>query len=133
VSASSAKHKKTNTSTTEAEAEEAYHASTDVVALRLLMKEIGLEQLDPTTIYCDNQPAIQMMENKGSLTKRSKAMDIQIYALRDRMIDQEVLMKYLSTVNQAADIGTKALGRVKFEHFRDVITGYALLKFSRMK
>ena len=128
VSCSSAKHKKTNTSTAEAEAEEAYHTSTDVVALRHLAKEIGVEQLDLSIIYCDNQPAIQIMENKGSLAKRSKAMDTQLYALRDRMIDQEVQLKYISTSDMIADIFTKPLGRVKFELFRDIITGYALIE-----
>ena len=128
VSCTSSKHKKTNTSTAEAEAEEAFHASTDAVALRHLAKEIGVEQLDPTVIYCDNQPAIQMMENKGSLTKRSKAMDTQIYALRDRMIDQEVQMQYLPTSNMVADIFTKSLGRAKFERFRDMLTGYACIE-----
>ena len=127
ISGTSAKHKKTNTSTAEAEAEEAFHTSTDVIALRNLMKEIGLEQLDPTVIYCDNQPAIHMMQNKGSMAKRTKAMDTQIYALRDRMIDHEVQLKYISTVNMAADIATKPLGRTKFEFFRDIITGYALV------
>ena len=84
-----------------------------------------MEQLDPTVIYCDNQPAIQMMENKGSLAKRSKAMDTQLYALRDRMIDQEVQLKYVPTSDMLADIFTKPLGKVKFEFFRDIITGYA--------
>ena len=128
VSSTSSKHKKTNTSTAEAEAEEAFHASTDVVALRYLAREIGVEQLDPTIIYCDNQPAIQMMENKGSLAKRSKAMDTQLYALRDRMIDQEVQLQYVSTAAMVADIFTKPLGRKKFEEFREVITGYAYVK-----
>ena len=64
--------------TAEAESEEAFHASTDVVAMRELMREIGLPQTpEPTTIYCDNTAAIQIMENKGAIGKRSKAMDTQ--------------------------------------------------------
>ena len=39
-------------------AEEAFHTSTDVVALRGVMSEIGLPQPSPTVIYCDNKPAI---------------------------------------------------------------------------
>ena len=131
ISSTSSRHKKTNTSTTDAEAEEAYLASNDVVALRKIFEEIGLKQIDPTTIYCDNQPAIHIMENKGSIAKKSKAMATQIFALRDRMIDHEVELKYLSTVEMAADIGTKALGKVKFQLFRDIITGYALVRASK--
>ena len=129
ISETSNKHKKTNTSTAEAESEEAFHASTDVVAMREMMREIGLPQTpEPTTIYCDSTAAIQIMENKGAIGKRSKAMDTQIYALRDRIVDQEVQLEYLGTDEMAADIGTKPLAREKFEYFRDIITGYALVK-----
>ena len=71
------------------------------------------------------------MENKGSIAKKSKAMATQIFALRGRMIDHEVELKYLSTVKMAADIGTKSLGKVKFQLFRDIITGYALVRASK--
>ena len=128
VSGTSAKHKKTNTSTAEAEAEEAFHASTDVVALRELMKEIGLPQPAPTVIYCDNKPAIQIMENKGALGKRSKAMDNQLYSLSDRIVDQEVQLKHCPTEEMVADVGTKALSKSKFAYFRDLVTGYAVAK-----
>ena len=128
VSGTSAKHKKTNTSTAEAEAEEAFHASTDVVALRELMKEIGIPQPAPTVIYCDNKPAIQIMENKGALGKRSKAMDTQLYALSDRIVDQEVQLKHCPTEEMVADVGTKALSKSKFAYFRDLVTGYAVAK-----
>ena len=95
------------------------------------MREIGLPQTpEPTTIYCDNTAAIQIMENKGAIGKRSKAMDTQIYALRDRIVDQEVQLEYLGTNEMAADIGTKPLAREKFEYFRDIITGYALVKWN---
>ena len=91
------------------------------------MREIGLPQPAPTVIYCDNKPAIQIMENKGALGKRSKAMDIQVYALRDRIVDQEVQLVYCPTEEMVADIGTKALGKTKFTYLRNLVTGYALI------
>ena len=92
------------------------------------MREIGLPQPAPTVIYCDNKPAIQIMENKGALGKRSKAMDIQIYALRDRIVDQEVQLEHCPTEEMVADVGTKALGKTKFTYFRDLVTGCALTR-----
>ena len=53
-------------------------------------------------------------------------MDIQVYALRDRIVDQEVQLVYCPTEEMVADIGTKALGKTKFAYFRDLVTGYAL-------
>ena len=94
------------------------------------MRETGLPQTpESTTIYCDNTAATQIMESKGTIGKRSKAMDAQIHALRNRRTaDQEVQLEYLGTEEMAADVGTKPLAREKFEYFRDIITGYALVK-----
>jgi hypothetical protein len=62
------------------------------------------------------------MENKGAMGKRSKAMNTQIYALRDRwIVDQEIQLEYLGTGEMAADIGTKHLAREKLEYFRNII------------
>ena len=44
------------------------------------------------------------------------------------MISQEMIVKWLSTVDMVADLNTKALGRKQFEYLRDVMTGYALVK-----
>jgi hypothetical protein len=95
-----------------------------------LMREVGLPQTpEPTTIYCDNTAAILIMENKGAIGKRRKEMDTKIYALRDRIADQEVQLEYLGTEEMAADIGTKPLAREKFEYFRDII---AMIRSSQM-
>ena len=103
ISSTSSRHKKTNSPTIDAKTEEAYLVSNGVVAPRKIFEEIGLKQINPRTIYYDNQPAIHIMENKGSIAKKSKAMATQIFALRDRMI------KCISTLEMmAADIGTKA-------------------------
>ena len=132
ISGTSNKHKNINTSTAEAESEEAFHASTDVVAMTELMREVGLPQTpEPTTIYCDNTAAILIMENKGAIGKRNKAMDSQIHALRDRrIVDQEVQLEYLGTEEIAADVGTKPLAKEKFEYFRDII---AMIRSSQVK
>ena len=132
ISGTSNKHKNINISTAEAGSEEAFHASTDVVAMTELMREVGLPQTpEPTTIYCDNTAAILIMENKGAIGKRNKAMDIQIHALRDRrIVDQEVQLEYLGTEEIAADVGTKLLAKEKFEYFRDII---AMIRSSQMK
>jgi hypothetical protein len=127
VSCTSALHHKTNTSTCEAEAEEVFHCSSDVVAIRRLLEELGLKQLAPTTIFCDNTPAVTLLENTGAHSKKSRSMDIQIFAVRDRLLDQECKLEYLPTNSMPADIGTKALGRAKFELFRDILTGYHLV------
>ena len=66
------------------------------------MAEIGLFQEAPTLIYQDNAPAITVANERGSLAKRSKAMDIRVFSIRNRIEDQEVRLKYISTLEMAA-------------------------------
>jgi hypothetical protein len=128
ISLSSARHTTTDTSTTGAELTEAFLASTDIVAFRNLMAEVGLFQQQATILYQDCAPAVQVANNRGSLAKRSKAIDVRVFGVRNRIEDQEVTTKLISTVHMAADIGTKALDLKSFVFFRDLLSGYALAR-----
>ena len=127
------RHTTSDDSTMKAEITECYHASCDVVALRNLMAEVGLFQDDPTLIYQDNQPAIQVAENRGVMSKASKALQIRVYGLRNRIEDQEVMVKYISTLEMVADLGTKLFGVRRFKYLRDLVNGYALVRASGRK
>ena len=90
------------------------------------MKEIGLEQLDPTIIYQDNQAAIQIANNRGALAKKTRAMEMKTLSVRNKVEDMKVVPVYVETSKMLADIGTKALDPARFELLRDVLTGYGL-------
>ena len=122
------KHTTTDDSTMKAEITEAFHASSDIVALRNLMAEIGLYQEEPTVLYQDNKPAIQVAENKGALNKSSRALDIRVFTLRNRIEDQEIALKWKDTLSLAADIGTKLFSIKRFKFLRDLVNGYALAR-----
>ena len=127
------RHTTTDDSTMKAEITECYHASCDVVALRNLMAEVGLFQEEPTLIYQDNQPAIQVAENRGVMSKASKALQIRVYGLRNRIEDQEVMVRYINTLEMAADLGTKLFSVRRFKFLRDLVNGYALVRASGRK
>ena len=125
ISFSSKRHSTTDDSTTAAELTEQYLCSCDVEGLRNLMSEIGLHQERPTTIYQDNMPAIQISMNRGALSKKTRAMDMRVLSVRNKIEDGKVLPIYLRTSLMVADIGTKALDRTTFEFLRDLLCGYA--------
>ena len=128
ISMTSKRHTTTDTSTCEAEATEFFLCTRDVERLRNLMGEVGLFQQEPTVIYQDNQPAIQVMMNRGSLPNRSKAMDICVLAARNKIGDLKVLPVYVRTLEMLADIGTKALDEKQFVFLRDLMNGYAVVR-----
>lgn len=55
------------------------------------------------------------------LTKRTKHIDVKHYFIRDCVEQELVIMEYVSTDNQQADIFTKALVASKFKYFRDCL------------
>ena len=77
-------------------------------------------RMDPTVIYCDNQICIKLSENQV-FRDRSKHIDIQYHHLRDCVARMIMLLQYISTEEQDADILTKALSKCKFEFHRDRI------------
>ena len=73
------------------------------------MSEMGLEQKKATVIYQDNEAAIQIAINRGSLSKQSKHMERRILTARNKVEDHQVKPVYCKTEEMVADIGTKAL------------------------
>jgi hypothetical protein len=126
ISFSSKRHTTTDDSTAAAELTEQYLCACDVEGLRNLMKEIGLEQINATTIYQDNQAAIQIANNRGSLAKKTRAMDMRTLTVRNKIEDMKVIPMYCETARMLADIGTKALEPAQFELLRDAMTGYGM-------
>ena len=90
------------------------------------MAEVGLIEEEPTLIYQDCAPAVQMAVNRGSLGKRTKANDIRVLSICNRIEDSEVQMKLISTVKMIADVGTKALPQKECAFRRDELNGFAL-------
>ncbi len=113
---------------TSAETTSLFHCSTDVLGVRHLMTELGIHQQYPTVIYQDNKSTIQIANNRGSLGKTSRAMDLEVLAIRNRVEDHEVATEYANTVNQLADMETKTLTVPIFPRMRDTMNGYALVK-----
>ena len=125
VSFTSKRHTTTDESTTSAELTEAYLLACDVEGFRTLMAEVGLRQEEPTVLWQDNQSAITIAMNRGSLAKKSRAMDVRVLSIRNKIEDRKVVPHYLSTEKMIADIGTKALDPKQFCLLRDKLCGYA--------
>ena len=93
-------------------------ASREALWLRKLLVNLFGQELRPMTIYCDNQRCIQLSENLV-FHDRSKHIEIRYHFIRDYVETGAVMLQYISTNKQVADILTKSLGRRKFVFFRD--------------
>jgi hypothetical protein len=95
ISFTSKRHTTTNDSTMAAELMEAYLASCDVEGFRNLNEEIGLRNEKPTVLYQDNQTAIQIAMNRGSLSKKTRATEIRTLTIRNKIEDFKIVPIYI--------------------------------------
>ena len=93
-------------------------ASCKALWLRKFLVNLFALDLRPMVIYCDNQSCIQLFENLV-FHDRSKHIEIRYHFIRDYVQRGAVMLQYISTGEQVANILTKSLGRGKFVYFRD--------------
>ena len=88
----------------------------DIVWIRQLLKDLGLDRTRPTPVYIDNRSAHQLAENPVH-HQRSKHIDIKYHWIRDMVAAGTVKIIDVSTEDQRADILTKTVrGDVFWRH-----------------
>lgn len=104
-------------STTEAEFVAAAYGACQAIWLKNILEEIGVDQEEGITLYCDNSSTIKLSKNLV-LHGRSKHIHVRYHFLRDLVNDGIIQLSYCSTVEQASDIMTKAVKLETFEKLR---------------
>eukprot|EP00253_Pinus_taeda_P027535 PITA_27535 len=104
-------------SSAEAEYRGAVEASKEALWLRQILLELGFEQQHPTTLWCDNQSAIQLCKDPVQ-HQRSKHIELHMHFIRKLIHDHVLEVQYCSTDDQVAYIFTKALTEAKFTKLR---------------
>jgi hypothetical protein len=100
-------------STMEAEYIAACSASCEAIWLRKLLTDLFDLEMRATTILCDNQSCIKMIENVVFHDK-SKHIEILYHFIHDMVQRGALKLQYISTDEQVVDVMTKPLSRVKF-------------------
>ncbi|PKU61149.1 Retrovirus-related Pol polyprotein from transposon TNT 1-94 [Dendrobium catenatum] len=85
----------------------------DVIWLRRLLEDFGTQQLQPTSMFCDNTSAI-VLANNHVFHARTKHVEIDQKFIRDHILQNHVQLLPLSTIDQTTDIFTKALSTPRF-------------------
>ena len=111
-------------SSTSVETEAACQAALDIVAMRHMLEEIGIWYNEPVVIYEDNQPTIRVANNESSIADAGRHIEVKNFKLGESVEDSTIVLKYIETQRQVADLLTKPLGKIAFERLRDDLTGY---------
>ncbi|CAM8940739.1 unnamed protein product [Rhodiola kirilowii] len=89
---------------------------TQLLWMKQMMSEYGVEQKEMTW-YCDNMSAISISKNPIHHS-RKKHIDIRHHFIRELVEQKVVTLKHVSTDKQLTDIFTKPLDAAQFETLR---------------
>ena len=113
VSWHSKKQNSISLSIVEAEYIVARSCCTQLLWMKQMLKDYGFD-LDTLTIFCDNTSAINISKNSVQHS-RTKNIDIRHNFIRELVENKTLVLEYIETEKQIADIFTKALDSVRFD------------------
>ena len=77
-----------------------------------LLEELGVQNLWPVSLECDNQSALQITHNPV-LHQRTKHIDIDCHFTQEKVLEGLIQLRYISTHDQLADVLTKIIPSTK--------------------
>ena len=95
-------------------------ATQEVIWLRRLLENIGMMAEGPSTIFEDNNGAIELSKNP-KFHERTKHNDVAHHFVREQVTLNNVSVKYCSTQNMLADGMTKGLTKDTFQKLRSLL------------
>ena len=91
---------------------------------RLVLCKLGFEQTEPTPIYKDDKPAIDIIASQKP-TEQTRPIDICFFTIQDWIHkSKDVLLSHIPTIINPSNNLTKPLGRVLHERHARYIMGH---------
>ena len=104
-------------STAEAEYVVVAENFSNITWIKQLLEGMHMKISEPVIIYCDNTSAINISKNPVMHSK-TKHISIKYHYLREQVQEKEVILEYVQSKEQLADIFTKPLPKDTFEYLR---------------
>jgi hypothetical protein len=93
----------------------------EVYWLHMLLKELRIPLLSPPTLWCDNIGTLALASNLV-YHARTKHIDDDYQFIREKVVNSDILVKFLSTHDQLANAFTKGRTLACFGMFRDKLS-----------
>jgi hypothetical protein len=100
-------------SSTEAEYRSLSITTAELFWIRMLLKEIRVYLAVPPVLWCDNIGALALASNPV-FHARTKHIEVDYHFVREKVLNRDVLIKFISTYDQVADLFTKGLPSAQF-------------------
>jgi hypothetical protein len=109
------------TSAYEAEYAALFSTAIRTIIIRQTLHDFGYPQLIPTTIFCDNETAVNIANDK-SKQKKSKHIDASYHFIKDRIKIGDIQVEWIKGTENLADYFTKHLPIHEFERLTKIMT-----------
>jgi hypothetical protein len=117
ISWSSRKQSTVSRSSTESEYKALADATAELIWIQVLLKELGIHQTRPPSLWCDNIGATYLSANP-IFHRRMKNVEVDYHFVRERVATGHLEVRFISTKDQLADAFTKPLPGPAFRDFR---------------
>ena len=91
----------------------------EAIWLQGLMDDLGINQ-DVLKVHCDSMSAIYLAKNQV-YHARTKHIDVKYHFVRDVLEDGDIGVKQIYTKDNLADMLTKVIPGVKFNHCKNLL------------
>ena len=106
-------------SSIEAEYRVLSEAARNITYFRRLLDELKIGNSSPTPIFCDNLSSIKLVRNPV-MHQRTKHIELEHHYIREKYDDGTIVITYVPTHSQQADLLTKPLASNQFITNRDL-------------
>ncbi|GMP54232.1 hypothetical protein CsSME_00019460 [Camellia sinensis var. sinensis] len=118
ISWSAKKQPTVSRSSIEAEYRSLANTAAEVSWLQQLLKDFLVPPSSIPVLWCDNLSAMALASNPV-FHSRSKHIEIDCHFIRERVVSKQILLKYVPTSDQLADLVTTPLSGSHFHYLKD--------------
>jgi hypothetical protein len=89
------------------------NATAEVIWIHSLLDDLGFPPRQPPTLWCDNLSAVYLTANPV-FHARTKHIEIYYHFVRERVFTKQLVVRFISSTSQLADVLTKGLSTPLF-------------------
>ncbi|KAF5450323.1 hypothetical protein F2P56_030684 [Juglans regia] len=100
--------------------------------IQMLLKDLHIPLFSPPTVWYDNQSALALAANLA-YHARTKHIEVDFHFIREEVVNGDVKLCYIFTIDQIGDLFTKGLSSARFQMLRDKLMGWQFVFTGRIR